>query len=440
MSDHPPEPAASAEPSPPSSSSNSNQAMAFPKPPPAQPVYILRGHTAAIHSVEFIRGNTRLVSGDADGWVVSWDVATKRAAGVWKAHDNAILRTTAWGSDKIITHGRDQKLRVWKLELADERSLSKALPADEQQKHAQAHRQQPWLLHSLDVNTLNFCALAMCETNASSERVESSAAILIAVPTALDSDGIDIFQLPSEKRIHTISKDSSTKTGMVMALGLFQRQDSLYVVAGYESGHTKVFENESTGGHTSSWKQVYSHQPHSQPVLSLAIMPCRDAYLTSSADAVLAKHNLPIDKQQDREQACLPKTINTKHAGQQGLTIRSDGKILATAGWDGRMRVYATSSMMELAVLKWHKDGCYATAFAEIEEATDLKPCLTSGSSTSAKRTSDAVDEQQQALIAKEGNINLRALSERRRSEKARSTHWLAGGSKDGKISLWDIY
>jgi len=26
------------------------------------------------------------------------------------------------------------------------------------------------------------------------------------------------------------------------------------------------------------------------------------------------------------------------------------------------------------------------------------------------------------------------------RDRKAKTTHWLAAGSKDGKISLWDIY
>lgn len=71
--------------------------------PPAQPVYVLRGHAAAIHSIEFIRCNTRLITGDADGWVVLWDVVTKRPAAVWRAHENAILRNTAWGHDKIIT-------------------------------------------------------------------------------------------------------------------------------------------------------------------------------------------------------------------------------------------------------------------------------------------------------------------------------------------------
>ena len=71
--------------------------------PPAQPSYILRGHTSQIHSVRFVRNNTRLFTGDADGWVVLWRVETKRALAVWKAHDAAILGTAEWGRDKVIT-------------------------------------------------------------------------------------------------------------------------------------------------------------------------------------------------------------------------------------------------------------------------------------------------------------------------------------------------
>lgn len=70
---------------------------------PAQPSYIFRGHTVHIHSVEILRRNTCLLTGDADGWVVLWKLETKRAIAVWKAHDAAILGTAEWGSDKIIT-------------------------------------------------------------------------------------------------------------------------------------------------------------------------------------------------------------------------------------------------------------------------------------------------------------------------------------------------
>jgi hypothetical protein len=71
--------------------------------PPAQPVYILRGHTAQIHSTSFTRSNGRLVTGDVDGWIVVWNLAIKRPVAVWRAHDGAILGASAWGEDRLIT-------------------------------------------------------------------------------------------------------------------------------------------------------------------------------------------------------------------------------------------------------------------------------------------------------------------------------------------------
>lgn len=61
------------------------------KHPPATPVYILRGHAASVNALHFYGRNSRLVSGDADGWVIIWNITTKRPAAVWKAHEGAIL-------------------------------------------------------------------------------------------------------------------------------------------------------------------------------------------------------------------------------------------------------------------------------------------------------------------------------------------------------------
>jgi WD40 repeat protein len=71
--------------------------------PPAQPSYIFRGHAAAIYSVQVVRQNTRLLTGDADGWVVLWKLESKRPVAVWRAHDAAILGTGDWLSDRVIT-------------------------------------------------------------------------------------------------------------------------------------------------------------------------------------------------------------------------------------------------------------------------------------------------------------------------------------------------
>ena len=71
--------------------------------PAAHPAYILRGHAAQVHSTTFIRANTYLVTGDADGWILVWSLASKRAVAVWRAHEGAILATAAWGQERLIT-------------------------------------------------------------------------------------------------------------------------------------------------------------------------------------------------------------------------------------------------------------------------------------------------------------------------------------------------
>lgn len=74
--------------------------------------------------------------------------------------------------------------------------------------------------------------------------------------------------------------------------------------------------------------------------------------------------------------------------------------------------MYSTKSMKELAVLKWHKEGCYAVAFADVLEEKE-------GEGSEMVREMGVKEE---------------------RLWKARTSHWIAVGSKDGKVSLWDIY
>ena len=83
--------------------------------------------------------------------------------------------------------------------------------------------------------------------------------------------------------------------------------------------------------------------------------------------------------------------------------------------------------MKELAVLKWHNVGCYATAFAAVAE--------TAGDC--GDDNDDDGDEQQPMT---DGQSSIVSAVQRRRDRKARDTHWLAVGAKDGKVSLWDIY
>jgi len=249
----------------------------------------------------------------------------------------------------------------------------------------------------------------MCEQIGAAEAqsdANAPASILVAVPGVQDG-WINAIKLPGEDRIATIPGPKDTSTGMIMAIGLCYERDNLTILAGYESGHAVVWRQHSP---SKAWQIAYMSKLHTQPVLSLAATPDRSCFYTSSADAVIASHPLAsVD-------TLVSKMVQTKHAGQQSLAVRSDGRIFATAGWDGRLRIYSTKTLKELAVLKWHKDGCYALAFATLQD------------------TPNGGHEQDDTVIKHSLTVS------EQRTAKTKSTHWIAAGSKDGKVSLWDVY
>ncbi|KAK3306474.1 WD40-repeat-containing domain protein [Chaetomium strumarium] len=469
---------------------------------PAQPKSILRGHKAQVHAAAFVRGNERLLTGDADGYVVAWDLTIMRPRAVWQAHANAILGIAGWGQNRLITHGRDNKLIVWKLSAEDESRLSTRLPLDPSPES----RAQPWILHMLDVNTMNFCSFSHCPV--SPECSATASEIFVAVPNTLASEAIDIFHLPSQTRRHTVKLGE--KNGMVMAVSLLHQRDTLTLVAGYENGLATVAKLDSHG----NWTVKYQAQCHSQPILSLDVCPGREFFLTSSADAIIAKHPLPTSPPSPSDETSIPppppsmtsspsskpnpaksllsavlsspdsshpepqqqtaaakpsqrediqtqplKAVNTKHAGQQSLRIRSDGRIFATAGWDAKVRVYSTKTLAEVAVLKWHQVGCYATAFAEVvvvdsDDVASTSEALKEGEwedgqgvGVQDEGRGGEEEEEGKEKGAGQGNKSLIPVPKlvemtvrEKRVRQVRTAHWLAAGSKDGKVSLWDVF
>ncbi|KAF1839345.1 WD40 repeat-like protein [Decorospora gaudefroyi] len=478
--------------------------------PPAWPTSILRGHASQVHSVQFVCQNTRLLTGDADGWVVFWKVENKRPLAVWKAHEGPILGLAEWGPTRYITHGRDNALRVWRLDESFQR-YSITLPAEP----GEEYRTIPCLLHSLPVNTLNFCSFSMCyqhaqqraqadrkgKANMSTTSVLSRDSILVAVP-ATDDKFVDVYQLPGESLKARTPRVQSVVTGMVMAVKLVRHQASqiILLLVGYEAGITAVFKlpRNCTGLAMETAQLMYLSNPHSQPVLSLDVSPEGDFYFTSSADAIVAMHHIP-QPPPDHDEAygsseapVFPfgplvtlqaphKTLDTKHAGQQSLRVRSDGRLLITGGWDTRIRIYSTRTLKEVAMLKWHKEGVYAVDFSTILTAEDVevnedektrfgKACQEINRRLANKeeelpsyvlRTLEILnqklseDEEAFKIMLRQaeeayafrvfmdrmgGRSRLLEAPDRQREEKTMVKHWVAAGAKDGKVSLWEVF
>jgi WD40 repeat protein len=176
------------------------------------------------------------------------------------------------------------------------------------------------------------------------------------------------------------------------------------------------------------------------------------------------------------------KIVDSKHAGQQSLRVRSDGRLLVTGGWDARIRIYSTTTLKEVAVLKRHKEGVYAVAFNDILTVDDVRRkedakfvfvrAFSEGGSegmvrlgiTPAEGWVEMAEGFATALAGGESKYKndlvaflmlpgmfdrlvqaghgdgVKIRAQRQRDEQTKLKHYVAAGAKDGKISLWEVF
>lgn len=81
---------------------------------------------------------------------------------------------------------------VWKLSEADEAAMSTVLPLDAPQNPGADDHPRPWIVHLLEVNTMNFCSFSACPEHADPD----SDGLLVAVPNTLASEAVSRAPVP----------------------------------------------------------------------------------------------------------------------------------------------------------------------------------------------------------------------------------------------------
>lgn len=128
-----------------------------------------------------------------------------------------------------------------------------------------------------------------------------------------------------------------------------------------------------------SGKELHEMKTHSETLMAMSYSSsCNKGLSASVNDELVAWAILPDLKLQTLSK------VQTTNAGFNSILIRPDDKIFATAGWDYNVRIFSLKKFKPLAVLSYHRGSMMSLAFSQ--------------------------------------------------------NHFLAAGSKDQLISLWDIY
>jgi len=148
---------------------------ALPSAPP--PLHIIRSHSSAVSALFISGDNERIYSGDISGLVVITSTRSLRPMASWKAHTDGLLGVEEWGK-QVITHGRDNKLHIWKLPSGSQ------IPSTVRGSASAPGALTLELRHSLDVNALNFCRFSLLPLDV---RPSTDMRALVAVPNLVES-------------------------------------------------------------------------------------------------------------------------------------------------------------------------------------------------------------------------------------------------------------
>eukprot|EP00128_Syssomonas_multiformis_P012346 Colp12_sorted_trinity150504_noHs@14186 len=295
--------------------------------PPPDPLFVLRGNAGAVNSVEFhidpSSGELLLTSASGNGGIKVWSIATRRPKFEVSAHSSmGALCARSLGRSQIISQGRDGELRVWDYGQMGEGPV-----------------------YSLPNACPNFCELALLHDD------QEGDACLLAIPGS-NGDDILVWSLRDKTRISTLPKNESK--GMCMALTAAGR-GSHKLCAGYEDGSLILWDLRMNA-------PLAETKAHKEPVLCVDADSSGDFLLSGSADPAVRLWTIGQEASNYNFTTCA--TAELKQAGIANVAFRHDTKIIATAGWDHRIRIFKRKGLQPLAVLKQHTDTVSAVCFS----------------------------------------------------------------------------
>lgn len=162
------------------------------------------------------------------------------------------------------------------------------------------------------------------------------------------------------------------RAGLATVVHMRAADAGVLLVAGYEDGGLRAWDPRSPAA------PLLSQPLHKEPLMALALDGKGRRGASGASDAKVQQFalNFPAGT---CALGAVHSAASAEAAGLAGrgvadLTFRAEGRLLAAAGWDGRVRLYDAVASAPLASLRYHAASVAAVAFSN-----DARGTLASG-------------------------------------------------------------
>lgn len=294
------------------------------------PIFTLRGHSSPITTVEFVAD--LLFSGSSDGEIFAWDLETFRKRHTLMGHGGKGILWIDHTRNTLLTQGRDGTVATWALS------------------------DNKWdQLGTIVTNAKGFCQCHIPRTLSS----------LIAAPSEQDWK-ITVWDLETRKAVAS-TREPKERLGMAMCIRLCD--DCSTVLTAYENGSIVAYDLRS-GGSPITTVTLYT-----EPIM------CMDFYEAHEVGrGICGSMTKELCEFERHEEGLLEKRrVSVINDGFCSVHVRPDGKIVASGGLDGRVRVFSWKTLKPLAVLDVHKESVQTVRFSK-DKVCEAGSLLAAGS------------------------------------------------------------
>jgi WD40 repeat protein len=116
------------------------------------------------------------------------------------------------------------------------------------------------------------------------------------------------------------------------------------------------------------------------------------------------------------------KSWSTGQIGHASVALSPNEKVIATGGWDGRIRLFSASTGKPLGELSYHRESVHILAFANTRALKDF------GLGAEGNEVESTIE------IGEEGSDSEQADESAEFRER-----WLVSGGKDRRVALWSL-